>query len=110
MTDNKRKLYRVLAPYVTLKVRDSNGAWVLQGFYRDAVLDYELEPETLNRHLEDGMVADVDEPAPAIDPDKVRDGEMIVSSPGGPVLTNMAQQPVTDSPALKSPKPAPPKK
>jgi hypothetical protein len=53
----------------------------------------------------------VGEPAPAIDPDKVRDGEMVVGSPGGPVLTDMAQHPVTDSPALSDrPKPAPPKK
>jgi hypothetical protein len=110
MADN-RKLHRVLAPYVTLKLRDANGAWVLQGFYKDAVLDYDLEEETLKRHIDEGMVAEVGEPTPAIDPDKVRDGEMVVGSPGGPVLTDMAQHPVTDSPALSDrPKPAPPKK
>lgn len=56
--------YRVVAPYVTLKVRDQLGAWVLAGFYEGGVVS-EVDPASLQHHLDSGMVEEVDEPAPA---------------------------------------------
>lgn len=47
------KFLRVTAPYVTLKIRDANGVWTLQGKYKGAVLPVDdVEPESLAHHVE----------------------------------------------------------
>jgi hypothetical protein len=58
--------YVVTAPYVTPKVRDNvDGGWVYRGFYKDAVLRSEqIEPESLRHHLDGGMLAEREQPAP----------------------------------------------
>lgn len=53
--------YRVVAPYVTLKVKDATGADVLVGFYEGAIVS-DLDDESLKHHLDGGMVEKV--PAP----------------------------------------------
>lgn len=60
---------RVLAPYVTLKVKDANGQEVVQGFYRDAVIPDPVEGDSLKKHLRTKMVEKVraqkvDDPPP----------------------------------------------
>jgi hypothetical protein len=66
--------YRVTAPYVTLKVKDQAGSWVLSGFYEGAVVS-NVEPESLRHHLDTGLVEKVAEseapeaPAPEVAPD-----------------------------------------
>jgi hypothetical protein len=56
--------YRVTAPYVTLKVRDQAGAWVLTGFYDGAVVSG-IDEASLRHHLDNGMLVEVEQPAPA---------------------------------------------
>lgn len=55
--------YRVTAPYVTLKVRDHFGAWVLSGFHDGAVVS-DVDPVSLRHHLDNGMVEEVGSPDP----------------------------------------------
>jgi hypothetical protein len=56
--------YRVDAPYVTFKVRDQAGAWVLTGYYAGAVVAGEtVEPDSLRHHVDGGMVAEVENAA-----------------------------------------------
>lgn len=50
--------YRVIAPYVTLKVTDANGAAVVVGFYKDAVVS-NADAESIQHHLDSGMVEKV---------------------------------------------------
>jgi len=58
--------YVVTAPYVTLKVKDANGAWVLRGVYRDAQFaEADIDPESLQHHLDSGLVEAVEQPKPA---------------------------------------------
>ena len=54
---------RVLAPYVTMRVKTMTGAEVVQGYYAHAVFDAE-EGEVLDRHLASGMVEKVEAAAP----------------------------------------------
>ena len=54
--------YRVTAPYVTLKVRDQAGAWVLAGFYEGAVVSG-VDEASLRHHLDGGMVEKVEDVA-----------------------------------------------
>lgn len=53
-------LIRVVAPYVTLKVKDQGGKDVIAGFYEGAVLSQTIDPESLRHHLESGMVVEVE--------------------------------------------------
>lgn len=48
--------YKVLAPYVTLKVKDRNGGWMLLGFYAGAPVPDDVEPDSLKHHLDDGLI------------------------------------------------------
>lgn len=47
--------YKVLAPYVTLKVKDVNGQDTVQGFYAGAVVSA-VDGPGLEKHLRLGMV------------------------------------------------------
>lgn len=49
---------RVVAPYVTLRVKALSGVEVVQGYYAGAVLDA-AEGEILDRHLSSGMVEEI---------------------------------------------------
>lgn len=49
--------YIVTAPYVTLRVKDQQGAEVLLGFYEAATVPDSVVKEDLERHLRKGMVA-----------------------------------------------------
>lgn len=60
--------YKVLAPYVTLKVRDVTGQGVVQGFYADAVVSDPVDNESLQKHLRNGWLEEVAD-APAAEPE-----------------------------------------
>lgn len=51
--------FRVVAPYVTLKVRDRNGSEVVQGFYAGALVPDPVEGDSLDKHVRTGMLEKV---------------------------------------------------
>lgn len=56
--------YVVTAPYVTLKVKDSNGAWVLRGVYKGGQFaEGDIDPDSLQHHLDSDLMEPVDKPA-----------------------------------------------
>lgn len=57
---------RVVAPFVSLRVKDASGATVVTGYYRDMVA-HNVDAESLASHLRKGMVEEII-PAPAPDP------------------------------------------
>lgn len=59
MADNAQ--YVVLAPYVTLKVKDQAGADVLVGYYKGAVVE-NVDRDSLRHHLDNGLIAKFGEP------------------------------------------------
>lgn len=59
--------YKVVAPYVTLKVKDPAGADVLIGFYEGAIVE-NIDADSLKSHLDKGMVEKVSAKA-AAEPD-----------------------------------------
>ena len=60
-------MFRVVAPLVYLKVPDVAGAYVSYTFYKDAVVPGNVEPECLQRHVDEGMVEEVDQPESSTD-------------------------------------------
>jgi hypothetical protein len=50
--------YRVIAPYVTLKVKDPTGGAVMLGFYQGAVVS-DVDEESLKHHLDGGFIEKV---------------------------------------------------
>lgn len=50
--------YRVVAPYVTLKVKDAAGADVLVGFYEGAIVS-DVAEDSLKSHLDGEMLEKV---------------------------------------------------
>lgn len=48
--------YRVIAPYVTLKVTDTNGQPVVMGYYRDGIVHDPVPGEVLDKHLRQGLI------------------------------------------------------
>lgn len=50
--------YLVKAPYVTLQVKDTNGATVLQGYYEGAVVQDPVKGESLDKHIRTEMVVE----------------------------------------------------
>lgn len=59
-------VYRVTAPYVTLKVRDVTGKASVMGFYKDARVDRDqVDSASLKRHLDRGYVELVEQGEPA---------------------------------------------
>ena len=69
--------YRVVAPYITLKIVDSvSGTATMTGFYKDAVVPGErVEKASLERHLDRGYVEKVAEAAPAKAPEKAPESD-----------------------------------
>lgn len=61
--------YTVVAPYVTVKVRDVTGKWNLHGFYAGAPLPADCDQDDLDRLTRKGMLAKA-EPAPEPEPAK----------------------------------------
>lgn len=51
--------YRVVAEYVTLKVKDQNGVFVIVGFYKGGIVSAEIEKDSLEHHLDQGMLEEV---------------------------------------------------
>lgn len=56
MTD----IYRVTAPYITLKSRAETGAEVVLGYYKDALVPETVDLEDLAKHIRKGMVEKVE--------------------------------------------------
>lgn len=54
---------KVVAPYVTLKVKDVTGQSVVQGFYAGAVIPDPVDNDSLQKHLRTGMVEPAEAPA-----------------------------------------------
>lgn len=55
------KSYKVLAPYVTLKVPDdATGALVIRGFYAGAPVPDDIDPANLQHHIDSGLVVEDD--------------------------------------------------
>lgn len=80
--------YRVVAPYVTLKVRDNAGALVVSGFYAGATVPDSVDGDSLQHHLDTGLVVEDGTPeaelaAPAGTP-----------MPGEPPNVEVTEQPV----------------
>lgn len=51
-------VYRVTAPYATLRVPNEVGQEILVGFYEGAVLPQGINRDDLDRHIRKGMVAE----------------------------------------------------
>lgn len=60
--------YKVLAPYVTTKVKDVNGQDVMLGYYRDGLIENPVDQKHVDALVELGMVAKAGEPAVEDDP------------------------------------------
>ena len=60
--------YRVIAPYVTAKVRDEVGTLAYRGFYDGAVLPESVDPDSVKSLLAKGMIEKV--AAPKAEPTK----------------------------------------
>lgn len=58
--------YVVAAPYVTLKHKDRTGTDILTGFYAGAPVPEDVDPESLQRLLDKGMVIDAGDPVAGI--------------------------------------------
>jgi hypothetical protein len=52
--------YKVLAPYVTLKVKDVVGSDVVQGFYADAVVPDPVDNDNFQKHVRNGWIEKVE--------------------------------------------------
>ena len=51
--------YKVVAPYVTLRVKDQSGGTVVTGFYAGAVLDADqVDEASLQHHLDGGLLVE----------------------------------------------------
>jgi hypothetical protein len=71
--------YQVVRPYVTVKLNTFAGVEV-RGFYQNAVLPAEADPDDVEKLLRKGMIAEFDGPetgavgAPHMDPDEAAEG------------------------------------
>lgn len=76
---------KVVAPYVTLKVKDVAGSDVVQGFYAGAVVPDPVDGDSLQKHLRTGMVEAVDAPvdAPVAEPEPVVEEAPVLERPAG---------------------------
>jgi hypothetical protein len=84
--------YVVIAPYVTLKLTLDDGTVGILGFYEGAGVPPNVEPESLERHIQKGMVAKVGSP------------EAKFSGPAGtPKPGEPPNVPVTESPVVSRP-------
>jgi len=62
--------YKVLAPFVTLKVKDANGQTVVQGYYLDGVVQDPIEDEQFDKHVRNGWLEEADAPASEPEPEQ----------------------------------------
>lgn len=56
--------YRVIAPYVTVRLRDDAGVETVRGFYTDGILPPAVMKESVDSLLAKGMVERVADPRP----------------------------------------------
>ena len=69
------KTYKIVAPYVVLRVVQPTGGHVDTGFYKGAVVDLELEEVSLKHHLDEGLILDESaKEAKLFAPDSTPDG------------------------------------
>jgi hypothetical protein len=73
---------RVVAPYVTMKIKQQTGGVVISGFYKHAVVQAEdVDPADRKRLTEKGMLEDVVEPEPEPAPEPVKEPEKTPEPP-----------------------------
>ena len=69
------KAYKIVAPYVVLRVVQPTGGHVDTGFYKGAVVEFELEEASLKHHLDEGLILDESaKEAKLVAPDSTPDG------------------------------------
>jgi len=56
--------WQVEAPYVTLKVKDFNGATVVQGYYLGGVVNDPIEDAQFEKHVRTGLIKEFVPPEP----------------------------------------------
>jgi hypothetical protein len=78
---------KVVAPYITIKVRDDNGGTVIREFYQGGVIPDEADPDNVARLVEGGMLADEDSP----------EAEVLGNPAGTPVPGEPPNVPVTEA-------------
>ena len=61
-------MFRVVAPLVYIKVPDVAGSMVSYTFYKDAIVPDGADRDSLQHHLDLGMVEEFDVPEPVEDP------------------------------------------
>lgn len=59
--------YKVVAPYVTLRVKDANGQTVVQGFYVEGLVQDPVPGDVLDKHIRTGLIEEVGQPEPELD-------------------------------------------
>jgi hypothetical protein len=83
----------VIAPYVTLKVKDQVGSFVIRGFNEGGTVKSEdIDPDNLRHHLETGLLAPVGSDAAKYA------GPAGTPKPGEPPNVPVTEQPVTSLP------------
>lgn len=77
--------YRVTAPYVVLRVKDSVGLWSVKGFYAGAILaKSDVDDASLERHVGRGWVEKVETAEPQAPAAEVEDeGDADAEDDGG---------------------------
>lgn len=81
--------YRVVAPLVYLKVPDAGGAYIFSTFYAGALVPDSIHPDSLQHHLESGLVVDEGDPA----------ADVVAVPAGTPIPGEPPNAPVSDAPA-----------
>ena len=75
--------YKVLAPYVTLKVKDVNGQDVMLGYYRDGLVHNPVDGKHVGALLDLGMIEEA----------------VVTKAPEAEVSADVEMQPFTERPA-----------
>lgn len=83
------KAFKVIAPYITLRVNNELGQEVLLGFHQGADLPEGVNQDDLDRHVRKGMVAQ----------DGSREAELLAVPAGTPVPGEPPNTPVAESSA-----------
>lgn len=60
--------YKVIAPYVTLKVKDLNGRDVIQGFLAEGVVKDPVADAAFEKHVRTGLIKAVEDAEPEPEP------------------------------------------
>jgi hypothetical protein len=61
-------MFQVVEPMVYLKVPDVGGSYVSYTFYKGAIVPENVEQESLQRHVDEGMVEEIVVPEPKAAP------------------------------------------